>query len=116
MKVCLDTLPTEQIRLIGSLLPCAYALQFQFASRHIWQACDDWLVWKEVLQNDRNYVYEIPVHTGTTKDIYKIVAIANGTSCRPQLQDTGPSQWVPQHMVYHRKSGNDSMLKGGESS
>jgi hypothetical protein len=94
----LDGLPKELIRQICSCLPCESALRFTFVCRFIYQACDDWTVWRTVVTRNGRYIGALTTPASGDRDAWKQYVIAaakaEGNSRNWRLQDL--EEWFPQ--------------------
>lgn len=73
----LISLPKELLRQICGRLPSQAALDFILVCRCIYEACDDWTVWRDVIYRSKSYPRGVPVSATDRRDVWKRYTIAD---------------------------------------
>lgn len=73
----LISLPKELLRQICGRLPSQAALDFILVCRCIYEACDDWTVWRDVIYRSQSYPRGVPVPGGGSNSGWKRYALAD---------------------------------------
>lgn len=96
------SLPREVMRNIASFLPPTSALQLLLVSRLVCQTCDDWTVWRRVVNNDLNDALETTGQAVGSRKIWKKLVIASSEAYRSGL-GRNFVVWLPQLLAHHSK-------------
>lgn len=98
----LSSLPKEVIRSIASYLPPRSALQFLLVSRAILDICDDWTVWRRVINNELNEPLTVSHQACWPKENWRRLVNASCRAERSYLQRDFV-YWLPVLMAHHRR-------------
>ncbi|KAF2820197.1 hypothetical protein CC86DRAFT_118258 [Ophiobolus disseminans] len=93
----LPDIPAEIYRRICTLLPSRSALDFLLVNHFVYNACDDWTIWREVIRRNGDFVLEhLARHMGDTRawKRYVIADSKSNTSDEPTTTDV--VQWLLQ--------------------
>lgn len=96
-------LPADVYRRICTHLPSQSALAFLLVGRAIYRACNDWIVWREVVRNNSNFSYGIPkIHT-QDQQAWKRYVVADSKASSIHLYGAEVAEWLPQIVALNRK-------------
>lgn len=98
----LERLPVEILRRIAGHLTAVSAFDFLLVCRNIYNACDDWIVWRDVVKASLNLSAVSPHSEEITQGMWKLFAIADMKAEQASLDDH-VTEWLPQMMALHRK-------------
>ncbi|KAF2647190.1 hypothetical protein K491DRAFT_784873 [Lophiostoma macrostomum CBS 122681] len=103
----LGRLPTEILRRIGSYMSCPSALTFLLVCRSIYQACDDWTVWRDVVRHSPHYPSLI--FADDADEWKRYVVAGTKAACSQGDWDTKDlEEWLPQLAA----QGHSDVLRG----
>lgn len=96
-------LPVDISRQVCTYLPSHSALAFLLVSRSIYQGCNDWIVWREVIRNSSNFPHRIPEAHAQDPRAWKQLVIADSKACRSGLDGVDIEEWLPHLVALNRK-------------
>jgi hypothetical protein len=104
--MALTSLPKELLRQICSHLPCQSAFQLLLVCRFVYQACDDWTVWRAIVTQSGLYPTSLPLLGSNYYAGWKQYAIASAKAenCRGNYTTRDLEQWLPQLVALRHRT------------
>lgn len=103
----LQYLTVEILQRIASYLSPDSALCFLLVCRQIKHACDDWIVWRAIIENSANFPIGVPQWRKLFPQEWKRYAITDSKAAKINIcMNTEPIQtmnWLPHIVALHRK-------------
>ncbi|KAF2187530.1 hypothetical protein K469DRAFT_770532 [Zopfia rhizophila CBS 207.26] len=104
----LSHLPVEILRSISAYLPPRSALAFILVCRRIYRACNDWTVWRHIVQHATGYPYGVPTAYTSNSNTWKRYIVADGRASQGRWSSNDIEGWLP-HIVALNHSVTFSM-------
>lgn len=98
----LERLPVEILQRIVGYLTAISAFDFLLVCRNIYNACDDWTVWRAIVKASLDLPAGSPNSKEITKGMWKRFAVADMKADQASHVDN-VTAWLPQMMALHRR-------------
>jgi hypothetical protein len=96
--------PVEIYRRICTYLPSQSALDLLLVNRFVYNACNDWTIWREVIRHNGDFVFEHRAGWMEDARSWKRYVTANSKlHTVDELNATDVAQWLPQLVAFNRK-------------